>query len=235
MKQDPPADTRCRDKFLVQSVNISGDLEFSSIQQIWDSVGKSDVQEKKIRVNWLAASSDISAATPLRNHLVNGVGHPGQCHPAESCLACSRGPFQVESTPEVPPPAYSSPSETRNERPQSVKSAGDDKSEHFDAADTSILPATGGSALQSVQAAAVSTKEELQAQLAKAQEKISQLTAEVQSGIRQRKIPGVPDEKAGAPVTEQLATVMPRGSEGVPIRIAALLCLVSFLLAYFFF
>lgn len=34
MKQDPPLDTKCRDKFLVQSVNISGDKEFTSVQQI---------------------------------------------------------------------------------------------------------------------------------------------------------------------------------------------------------
>lgn len=34
MKQDPPADTKCRDKFLVQSVPISGDLEFSNVQTI---------------------------------------------------------------------------------------------------------------------------------------------------------------------------------------------------------
>ena len=34
MKQDPPQDTKCRDKFLVQSVIISGDLEFSNVQTI---------------------------------------------------------------------------------------------------------------------------------------------------------------------------------------------------------
>lgn len=34
MKQDPPLDTKCKDKFLVQSVIISGDLEFSNVQTI---------------------------------------------------------------------------------------------------------------------------------------------------------------------------------------------------------
>lgn len=34
MKQDPPADAKSRDKFLVQSVLISGDLEFSNVQTI---------------------------------------------------------------------------------------------------------------------------------------------------------------------------------------------------------
>lgn len=34
MKQDPAPDVKCRDKFLVQSVIISGDLEFSNVQTI---------------------------------------------------------------------------------------------------------------------------------------------------------------------------------------------------------
>jgi hypothetical protein len=242
MKQDPAADARCRDKFLVQSVNISGDLEFSNIQQIWDAVGKAGVQEKKIRVSWLPASDGGSASTPLRNstHLTNGVGEPGRCHPSDSCAVCSHSYYQVESTPDVPPPAYSSPSEERSvtDAPApNIKRERDD--DHADFASVGQAASSSRSApstaIESVKAAAAGTKEELQAQLAKAQEKIAQLTQEVQSGLRQRKIPGVPDEKAGAPVGEQLATVMRQGSEGVPIKIVAMLCLVSFLLAYFFF
>lgn len=34
MKQEPPPDAKCRDKFLVQSVTITGDLEFSSVSEI---------------------------------------------------------------------------------------------------------------------------------------------------------------------------------------------------------
>lgn len=34
MKAEPPADTRCRDKFLVQSIPITGDKEFTNVQQI---------------------------------------------------------------------------------------------------------------------------------------------------------------------------------------------------------
>jgi hypothetical protein len=42
----------------------------------WDSVEKSDIQEKKIRVVWQAASSEDQsglAATPVRHSLANGV------------------------------------------------------------------------------------------------------------------------------------------------------------------
>lgn len=46
MKQEPPPDAKCRDKFLVQSAPITGDKEFSSIPSVvcllvmdaWDSL-----------------------------------------------------------------------------------------------------------------------------------------------------------------------------------------------------
>ena len=42
----------------------------------WDSVDRSTIQEKKIRVTWLAPSSDGHldvTATPVRQNLSNGV------------------------------------------------------------------------------------------------------------------------------------------------------------------
>ena len=37
MKEDPSADAKCKDKFLVQSVAITGDLEFSNVTSIVSS------------------------------------------------------------------------------------------------------------------------------------------------------------------------------------------------------
>lgn len=34
MKEDPPPDAKCRDKFLVQSVAVTADKEFSNVSQI---------------------------------------------------------------------------------------------------------------------------------------------------------------------------------------------------------
>lgn len=34
MKHEPPPDTKCRDKFLVQSVEITGDKEFANLSAI---------------------------------------------------------------------------------------------------------------------------------------------------------------------------------------------------------
>lgn len=98
MKQEPPSDARCRDKFLVQSVTITGDKEFTNVAQIvgipqtqedepaltntsqWDGVDKSQIQEKKIRVLWLPAFGEETtspvAATPIRPSTSNRVRLP---------------------------------------------------------------------------------------------------------------------------------------------------------------
>lgn len=73
MKEDPPPDARCRDKFLVQSVAITADREMSNVIAIWQNVEKTSkwaIQERKIRVLFLPA--DGSTATPIHN-TVNGT------------------------------------------------------------------------------------------------------------------------------------------------------------------
>ncbi|EXJ88111.1 hypothetical protein A1O1_05039 [Capronia coronata CBS 617.96] len=55
MKEDPPLDAKCRDKFLVQSVLTSPDQD-SNVTTLWQTVektSKSSIQERKIRVNFL--------------------------------------------------------------------------------------------------------------------------------------------------------------------------------------
>lgn len=62
MKEEPPADAKCRDKFLVQSVLTSADQD-PNVTTLWQTVektAKSSIQERKIRVNFLPAD----AATP---------------------------------------------------------------------------------------------------------------------------------------------------------------------------
>ena len=58
----------------------SRDSEADSVLQ-WDSVEKSAIQERKIRVNWLPAFSQENgqsnpAVTPVRHSLANGVCVP---------------------------------------------------------------------------------------------------------------------------------------------------------------
>lgn len=244
MKQDPPADAKCRDKFLVQSVIISSDLEFNNVQSIvcftgfpgphvlvtcqeqntdpslvsqWESVEKSAIQEKKIRVSFLAPGGGEPAgvaATPLKQqpHLTNGVVSlsfsPERSHLRITSCSQPKSP-QVEDTP--PPAAYSSPAEHRptssHAAPSEVLTEAHEEQPEV-AAPVALEPA----------------HEETKPEVSLPKE---------QEGLRQRKAVPVASEKPS--VAEVATAVRPQGTEGVPIQIVAILCLISFLLAYFFF
>ncbi|KAJ9156640.1 Vesicle-associated protein 2-2 [Pleurostoma richardsiae] len=210
MKQDPPLDTKCRDKFLVQSVIISSDKEFNNVQEIWDTVEKASVQEKKIRVSFLPPADDKlgAAATPVRHSLTNGV----------------------EATPEVPPPAYSSPGEqATTPLPPSSRETAPEPKDNVREASPSVV---SGVTAPVSKPASEQTVDELKEQLAHAETTIATLKQE--GGLRQRK--GIAAAAKDTPGVGELATaVRPQTTEGVPIQYVAILCLVSFLLAYFFF
>lgn len=222
MKQEPAPDAKCRDKFLVQSVAVTADKEFTNINAVWqhvDDAERSSVQEKKIRVVY----GERLGATPLKNGVLANDA--------------------VQSTPDTaPPPAYSSarspspeetftPGTTRqslaanssrfDDEPRSAKSTSDSKV----SARTSLAASnTSGSATSSAP-----TYDELKAKLADAQATIASYAQE--GGLRLRKAAqGESGNKAVDEVVNQIQT-----SQGVPLQIVAILCLVSFLLAYLFF
>jgi hypothetical protein len=85
-------------------------------------------------------------------------------------------------------------------------------------------------AASTVTATAQATYEELKAKLVQAEAQIASLQ---ESGLRQRNVKSVvEDAKKAAP---EVAQAVKQTVEGVPVQIVALLCLLSFLLAYFFF
>jgi len=206
MKEQPPADAKCRDKFLVQSVAVTADKEFTNIGAIWqhvDDAERSSVQEKKIRVVYLPA-----AATPLRNG-INGAN-------------------DIHSTPETAPPAYSSPrspSPDDTYTPQANRTSvaqskvGDEPKTAATTACPSVTPA----------AAAIPTYDELKVELEKAKEKITSLSQDTE--LRLRKVAA--GETSNQTVNDVAKTI--RQQQGVPLQIVAALCLFCFLLAYFFF
>ena len=206
MKEDPPLEAKCRDKFLVQSVPMSEEPEggISAVWQTIEKTNKSAIQERKIRVTFLPADS----STP------NGVSHP------------------IDEEP----PAYSSPSPqfgspmaaTTNavsveSKPASAKSVGDAKSSATNPASSSI-----GSAGTAMMNAVPTSTDDVKQQLAAAKAQIAKLTEQLSdSGLRQRKV-----QEAG----DKMQQIMPQnGDTGVPLQMVAGLCLLSFLLAYFFF
>lgn len=210
MKEDPPLDAKCRDKFLVQSVEMQLE-DGSTVAAIWSDIektSKSSIQERKIRVNFLPA--DGAAAT------TNGVA--------------------TSTRHEEEPPAYSSPSPQFGSPAahSAVTSAGSKSSGTKSTADTNASSTAAGpssaiaSAASAISNAIPTSQEELKQQLADAKAQISKLTNQLgDPQLRQRKV---------QEASEKMQTVVQQtGETGVPVQIVAGLCLLSFLLAYFFF
>ncbi|KAK9445322.1 Major sperm protein [Metarhizium brunneum] len=215
MKQDPPLDAKCRDKFLVQCAPIPSDKDFSTIASVLESADKATLAERKIRVNWLAANSEDA----------QGLAAPAFSTPSK--------PSAVNGATETPdaPRAFSSPGGNANSTPLSAPPpyASDDAAEEAD--DKPERPKSAVShAATSVSEAAQVSYEELKSKLAQAEAQLLNLK---DSGLRQRSVKSVSsEEKRPAANTAQVVKQQP---DGVPVQIVALLCLLSFLLAYFFF
>ncbi|KAH6986234.1 PapD-like protein [Ilyonectria sp. MPI-CAGE-AT-0026] len=218
MKTEPPADARCRDKFLVQSAPITSDKEFASIANVLDTTDKALLQERKIRVNWLSANPEHDqsasrpmAVTPSKNSLSNGAHETPEVPRAFSSPGATD-----ETSPSTAPPPY----------PTEETPVQDEEPEEKPEAKSTISQAT-----TAVTSAAEATVDALKAKLAQAEAQIASLK---ETGLRQRNVKSasVDDEKRAVAKVNQ---AVKQTVEGVPVQIAALLCLISFLLAYFFF
>lgn len=207
MKEDPPPDTRCRDKFLVQSVAISPERDISNVTQIWANIeqtAKSSIQEKKIRVTFLPADGSAPSAAAM-----NGTGHDDE------------------------PPAYSSPSPAAvtPQRQIAVPAAARSPSAPSDASQSHSALDSATAAMAS---ATGMSQADLQRQLEDAKATISRLQTQAAdaTGLRQRKT-GAGTTSADKAHPASMQSTPPAG--GVPVQIVAGLCLLCFLIAYLFF
>jgi hypothetical protein len=223
MKEDPPLDARCKDKFLVQSVAIPSDTaEGLNVSQIWSGIeqtNKSSIQEKKIRVVFLPADG--------QQHQSNGL----------ASSAASAGGLDNSIYHEDQPPSYSSPSpqavtpqrsagpvSTFDEKPEGAKSRGD-------AVNSAHNPAQSSGIAAAVSSAIPTSQDDVRRQLEDAKATIARLQEQATSGLRQRNVAG-----SGEKSTAQSGLATKAGSTGgVSVQIVALLCLLCFLIAYFFF
>ena len=151
---------------------------------------------------------------------------------------------QVESTPDAPPPAYSSPSENNTLSGSKGTPHGDipikrepDSEERDIKHEPEEAATLAQSTINTVKSTAGAAYEGLKDQAANVEAKVSALTSDATSGLRQRKTGGAADpaETGAVPPVRDLARATRQGTEGVPIQIVAVLCLLSFLLGYLFF
>lgn len=164
MKEDPPLDARCRDKFLVQSVLVD-DSEETNVATLWSNVektSKSSIQERKIRVSFLPPGSSTTGAQ------ANGVSH------------------------EEHPPAYSSPTTVYGS--PTAASTGDTKSATTaDSARGSVANAAEATGITGAAAAIANampqSTDDVKQQLAAAQARIQELSSQLADPqVRQRKV-----------------------------------------------
>ncbi|KAH8772090.1 PapD-like protein [Hyaloscypha finlandica] len=222
MKVEPPLDAKCRDKFLVQSVAVTSDKEFTNINEIWEHVGqaeKSSVQEKKIRVVYLPPGASAAAATPLKNG-TNGLTNGATPDTAPPAYTSQRSPSPEEAayTPDTRRSVGGAPAVRLEDEPSNARSLGEVKS----SASNPAMPSNPPPAVPL-------SYDELKVKLAEAQATIASYAQE--GGMRMRKVAkGETSNETVNQIAHRVQT-----TQGVPLQVVAALCLVSFLLAYLFF
>ncbi|OJD11586.1 hypothetical protein AJ78_07672 [Emergomyces pasteurianus Ep9510] len=196
-----------KDKFLVQSVAVSTDKDFSNVSSIWQHVeqtSKGSIHEQKIKVEFLPPK-DI--AEPATTGEANGI-----------------------AAPEEDPPAYTSPAAAKFDTPSAVRAAPPDvMSPEVQKRESTPSPPALQSKLDKD-----TTSDELKSQLAEAKAQIEKLRDQLaDQGLRQRNISSTAPGSKSSELQQQRA---PQSAElGVPLRVVAGLCFLSFLLAYIFF
>ncbi|KAL3424437.1 integral er membrane protein [Phlyctema vagabunda] len=216
MKQEPPLDAKCRDKFLVQSVAITADKEFTNTSSIWqhvDDAEKSSVMEKKIRVVFLPPAGEHYAAAVTPSRKING-----------------------NDGSEAAPPSYRSPSPEETFTPQQ-RSTGQPSGPVSKLEDEPIGNKHLGDARASASNPVNSTRNSVSSAVTAVSSSIPSYddvkSSGQDAGLRIRKAAGSGGETLSAGANDVATKI--QGSEGVPVQIVAGLCLLSFLLAYLFF
>ena len=194
--------------------------QWSQIEQ----TAKSSIQEKKIRVVFLPrddTSTPAASQTPAR---ANGVNHP-QSTPASA-------PTPEAVTPHVTStPAVGAFSKTES-KPEGSRSLGD-------AINSAQNPATQRQSSQGSGGVSIPTSmDDVKVQLAEANATIARLRKQLEEqGVLRHRNDGGSDRKdspSGGLSNLGMAQHQ-AAAAGVPVQIVAGLCLICFLLAYFFF
>ncbi|KAL9102789.1 MAG: hypothetical protein Q9163_002107 [Psora crenata] len=221
MREDPPPDARCRDKFLVQSIAITPERDLGSVTAI---TAKEAIEEKKIRVVFLPAEG--AAATPDHKQ-VNGL-HTGVDAPQTHSTGTSS--YGSPAPEAVTPNTRSIPTESR----PSTETKSMQELATYTAASAS---STIGGAASYVANSVPTSGEDVKAQLAPASKKIASINSQIEDqGLRQRRTDAVdPDSRERISTGTTAMGVQQQPATGVPVKVVAVLCLLSFLLGYFFF
>ncbi|OGE50421.1 hypothetical protein PENARI_c017G08698 [Penicillium arizonense] len=208
LKDAPAPGAKCKDKFLVQAVPVAPGQEQASVTQIFDQTPKAEVVERKIRVTWL----EEDAGDKVNDSIINEEP-PAYTSPGGNFETPAPKKSSVDEASPIPQPDFS----------EKIKSEPSPQRE--------TVPSALSSARSAV-ANALPSSDELKAQLAEANAQIQRLKDRLaDQGLRQRKTGAEVGKAAPAALQQSHGQT----EAGVSIQAVAGLCLLSFLIAYFFF
>jgi hypothetical protein len=238
MRDEPPLDAKCKDKFLVQSAAIpdddanlqvcqprvsahqtNGALQWADLEK-----NKGQIQERKIRVQYMAADGINGAdyARPAEDHVDDSLVSPP---PQYTPRAASDGqPREDEKPREQPQPQHR---QARSPGPASSEPSRNDAAASASESSPRATSSSAGSVSIS--------REELLERLRDADTTIARLRREVEaSAARRRREDAAVSEKAG-PGGGSMAVRTESGEAGVPLRVVFILCLIVFFLTWLMF
>ncbi|GAA5877297.1 hypothetical protein JCM3774_001629 [Rhodotorula dairenensis] len=125
MKEDPAPGTKCRDKFLVQSVVITPDRESTPLPDLWKQLedaerartdgGASEIHEQKIRCAYLPAPDSDVAHSPIPEEAGAADGDASRMTSAgDASFVSSSGTSRTAGSPTT---AFSNPTDTSTPPP----------------------------------------------------------------------------------------------------------------------
>ncbi|KAL4399527.1 phosphatidylinositol-binding protein Scs2 [Malassezia pachydermatis] len=211
LKEEPPMNAKCRDKFLIQSTVISADKETLPIAEFWSMQegNKSGISEHKIRCAYLPASS---ATVPEENEDVSGASMVGAGAGAGAGYMASSSPSNTSVGAE-PPVSIASLSGNAAAVPVT----------------RSTTTSSSGSAVpvaaQSVSMSTPRTTQEMEAEILRLR---TQLAAQEKWSVSNGSVMG------GTASTARVAT-QKAVSTGVPVHIVAAIAVGVFAITYLFF
>ncbi|KAF5382597.1 hypothetical protein D9615_002909 [Tricholomella constricta] len=80
LREEPPSNAKCKDKFLIQSTLITAEKETMALQDIWTATDKDEegkVHQQKLRVTYLPAEGQTLEEEEEPHHQPSSFMHPG--------------------------------------------------------------------------------------------------------------------------------------------------------------
>ncbi|KAJ2864081.1 phosphatidylinositol-binding protein scs2 [Coemansia aciculifera] len=250
MKEEPPVDFKCRDKFLVQSIQITPEMESMPMTELWAMVereAKSSINEKKLRVRYTSDSTPSNGTqqpqSPVDDNAEKGVTSPTQQQQQKSA-APQRASHQNRALPGPSPlaRAVEDHGESPAEDDAMTKEAPAVADKLLKEASNRLFPETSAATSPGDTTMYYATDNAMVGQSSDADQELVRAKATIKDLERQladykHKL----SEKAstsGKPLVGKAASQLqssPVSVDGLSMNSVAIIAFVAFLIGYFFF